>query len=438
MRKLTSPVATYLQIYLVALLMVAGLLYWTYSFVQPAPPTHFRIATGKTTGAYFGFAANYARILKQQGIDVDIVPTEGSMDNLKRLRDESSDIDVAFIQSGVAKPTTNDTLRSIASVFYEPFWLLYQSTCTVQRLSDFKGLRIAASMPDSGTYALARQLFAANGVDPASLLTMENSEAVKQLATGEIDAACFVGNIQSGYIDSLTHQKKYKLFDCPRAPAYVSRYPFLSVLTLPEGIIDLAENIPPQDITLLSACATLVCREDFHPALIDLLLQATAKVHAKPHVFSREKEFPTAKYVDFPLSPDAERYFTYGPPLLQRLLPFWLATLVDRLKVMILPMLVLLIPLFKIIPPMLKWRINRKINRWYKSIQSIDILLNESLPPDQLDGLIRRLEDIEQKVTGIAVPAGYADKLYDLRVHIDLVRTKMSTRGSLRTKDATA
>ncbi len=205
---------------------------------------------------------------------------------------------------------------------------------------------------------------------------------------------------------------------------------FLSEVDISEGMLDLEHNIPSNRIQLISPTANLVVREDFHPALSDLMLQAATSIHGGSGMFEDQGEFPSPKRLAFPLSKEAARFYQYGPSFLQRYLPFWVATLLDRLKVLILPLIVLLIPLFKIVPPTFRWRIRSRITRWYKEIQVIDMVLDEEPEKSELDQLASDIVSIDRQVTQVHVPLGYADQLYDLRLHIDLVKKKIDSRRS--------
>ncbi|HEY5701461.1 MAG TPA: C4-dicarboxylate ABC transporter substrate-binding protein, partial [Gammaproteobacteria bacterium] len=162
-----------------------------------------------------------------------------------------------------------------------------------------------------------------------------------------------------------------------------------------------------------------------HPALVDLLLQAAAEVHGEGGLFEHRNQFPSPEYVEFPLSPEAKRFYKSGPPFLQRYLPFWAATLVDRMLVMLLPLLALAIPLVRIMPPVFRWRIRSRIYRWYRELLEMDPALCEAADIDELKKYLARLDRLEAEVSRVEVPLSYADQLYHLRLHMELVREKL-------------
>ena len=158
---------------------------------------------------------------------------------------------------------------------------------------------------------------------------------------------------------------------------------------------------------------------------MSLLLQIAAEVHGGGDLFEKPGEFPNARNLEFQLDDDAARYFKHGPPVLQRYLSFWTANLIDRLKIMMVPLVTLLIPLFKIMPPAYRWRVRKKIYRWYRELQALDIDHPERESDENLQSLLTRLETIEEEVRKVDVPLSYVDELYDLRLHIGLVRSKL-------------
>jgi hypothetical protein len=271
-----------------------------------------------------------------------------------------------------------------------------------------------------------------NGIDPdinPAVSNLSGREAVAALKSGRVAAAFFVASPEAPLVKALLVDPDLALLSMERAEAYTRRNAFLSQVHISEGMLDLEGNVPPGTVQLISPTANLVIREDLHPALVDLLLQAARSVHGAGGMFERPGEFPSPQQLEFPLSPEAKRFYEYGPPFLQRFLPFWIATLIDRLKVLMLPLVVLLIPLLKIVPPTLRWKIRRKIIRWYKEIQALDVALDEEDAASHLEEFASSIKRIEREVTLVHVPLGYADQLYNLRLHIGLVKNKIGECG---------
>ena len=398
-----------------------------WQFVNPAPPDTITIATGQPGGAYLLFAERYQTVLAREGITLNILETAGSVENLQLLEKDADSIDLAFVQGGTASKAATPDLTSLASLYYEPLWVFYRGTGELTRLTQLQHKRIAAGEPGSGTQAVAMTLREDNllQINPADILSVGGREAADALITGRVDVAFFVASVQSPLVQELLHRQDIQLMSFERADAYTRLHHFLSRITLPEGIIDLQENIPPQDTVLLAATANLVAHDGFHPALISLILQAAEEVHGDGSLFAQPGDFPNDQHLEFKLDEGARRYFKHGPPFLQRYLPFWTANLIDRMKVMLIPLLTLLIPLIKIMPPTYRWQARKKVYRWYRELKTLDFQHPEQLPAETLHTSIQKLDNIEEEVRKVSVPLSYSDELYNLRLHIDLVRSKL-------------
>ena len=288
-------------------------------------------------------------------------------------------------------------------------------------------MRIAVGAEGSGTKVLAMQLLELNGINAKNtqLLLYDSQQAVEGLLNGEIDVAFFVTTHRSSYLRPLLKSKSITLMGLQRAEAYALRYHYLHVLKLPEGVIDFQDNIPSRDLTLVAPSTQLVARSDLHPALIELFLQTAEIVHEPGGGFERRGEFPAPKYLDFELSPEAKRFYRSGTPFLKRYLPFWVANFLNRMKIMLLPLVALLYPLFKLMPPIYRWRMRSRIYRWYSELEAVDLGMNKEDLAASLDEYLLMLDNLEEKVSNISVPLAFSRELYSLRVHIDMLREKL-------------
>lgn len=416
MRLLTFGTAT--------LLAVAGFVI-AWQFVNPAPPHTLVVATGHADGAYYLFAQRYRDLLAENDITLEIRTTAGSVENLDLLADGS--VNLAFVQGGTADKTEDHTLTSLGSLYYEPLWVFYRGTQTLSRLGQLQGMRIAIGEDGSGTNAIASQLLADNFIDSdaETIQSIGGATAASALRSGDIDALFLVASPASPLVQQLLYEQDIQLMSFARATTYTRLHPFLSAVTLPEGVIDLQANIPSRNTVLLAATANLVVGEDFHPALVSLLLQAATRVQGAGDVFTRPGIFPNRDNLEFPLNDDARRFYKHGPPFLQRYLPFWTASMIDRLKVLLVPLLTLMLPLIKIMPPTYRWRVRKKIYRWYEELQALDTETPKQLTGEALVLLRHELDKLEEDVRKVKVPLSYADELYELRMHIGLVRDKL-------------
>jgi len=398
-----------------------------YQFVEPAPPRKITIGTGDPSGAYYAFAQRYRELLAKEGITLEIRSTAGSVENVKLLEAKEGGVDIAFVQGGIGDPTAQPELRSLASLYFEPLWVFYQHDLKIKRLPDLRGKRIAVGPEESGVKAIAAKLLAANGVtdQTAALLPLGGEKAVEALREKRAEAAFFVLSPQSALIRNLFSLKGVDLLSFERGEAYQRANRFLSLLRLPEGVMDFEKNSPDRDILLVAPAANLVVRQDFHPALADLLIGVAMEVHSAPGLFQDLNEFPSQKYLDFPLHKEAQRFFRTGPTFLKKYLPFWAAVSIERAKVMFLPLFTLLLPLGRLFPPGLRWRMRSRIYRWYRNLEEIDFQGHQSTSPEEVRSCILELDKLAGEVRHVSVPFSYAGELYSLRIHIAHVQESL-------------
>jgi len=408
---------------IVSLIVLAGFIA-TFQFVEPAPSRTLTIATGSTSGAYYRYAMAYKSVLKEEGITLNVIQSKGSVDNLSRLTAKAP-VDLAFVQGGISA-NGNKKLASLGSMYLEPLWVFYKSDETLTKITQLKGKRIALGADGSGSQALANVILSKNKIDKtnATFLSISGDNAVNEIKAGKIDVMFMVASPDAPLIQKLLRSNELKIMSFNRAEAYKRSFPYLTVVTMPEGSVDFSNNIPAKPVTLLATTANLVANRKFHPSLAAMLLQAAVQTHESHGLFSKRGEFPTPKFVSFPLNKAADLYYKNGTPFLQRYLPFWLASLLDRLKIMLLPLLGLMIPLFKLMPPLYRWRIRKRIYSWYAELRAVDPELME-IAADEISSYLEKLEDMEEEVTRVSVPLSYADEVYNLRLHIDMVRNEL-------------
>jgi TRAP-type uncharacterized transport system substrate-binding protein len=433
------------------LLLAAALLYAAYLVLDPTPVRHIVLATGPDRGAYSEFAKRYVPLLRAHGVTVELRATGGSSENLALLRNPTSGVQVAFVQSGVAPDRTaadetQESLVSLGSVAYEPLWLFYRADSAQRRLhgtvpgklSQFEGWRINTGPEGGGSGPLFRQLAQANGMGAAALKAGDHVtvNGVVELVQGGVDALAMVSAADAPLVQYLLHTPEVRLFDFTQSEAYARRFPFLQPLALPRGVIDLAADQPPQDVHLVAATASLVARSDLHPALVQLLVQAARQVHGGAGWFSRNGEFPNPTAAEFPLSPEAERFYRNGPPWLQHYLPFWLANFMDRMWIVLLPLLAALLPLSRVLPPLVELRVRSRVFRWYAHLRAVETALEK--PAADLARLHAELNRLDAQTERIGVPLAYTHELYELRSHIHLVRKRLLARAAPATAGAGA
>lgn len=425
MTKRFSAAAEFIKVWgLLAVIVVAGFLL-AYQYVGAPPPKVVRIATGAKNGAYYAFAQQYARLLKNDGISLEIVSTAGSLENFELLK--KGEVQLALVQGGSAAADDKERLQSLGSLFLEPVWIFTRKQKGIHRFTDVKGSRVAVGATGSGTYLLAVELLTAAGLSESNtvLVPADSGQAMALLSQGKIDAAFFVTSPEAPIIAGLFKQPELELLSFQRAAAYSHQFPFLTPVTVAEGVLDLKQNIPSRDTTLVAASANLAARADLNESLIPALLNTVTKVHGGAGVLTQSRQFPSTDFVDLPLNEDARRYIADGPSFLFRWLPYGTAVLLDRLKILVLPFLALLIPLFRVAPPLYTWRVRSKIYRWYASVREIDALMRDGADADATQLAGERLKELEREVASVSVPLSYMGELYHLRLHIGFLQEKL-------------
>ncbi|HCY63807.1 MAG TPA: C4-dicarboxylate ABC transporter substrate-binding protein [Oxalobacteraceae bacterium] len=415
-----------------ATLLVAALCILAYWLIDPSPPKRVVMSTGQENSAYEEFGKKYALALAGQGITVDLRASPGSLENLRRLQDADSGVDIAFVQSGSTEHAQAERqgLVSLGSLFTEPVWIFLRGHKKISELSQLKGLRINVGPAGTGVPQLFKSLLEVNGIEPAELRLgeLENTPATVELLAGRIDGVVFSSAPDAPLIQMLLQTPGIQLVDFPQAEAYTRRFPFLSHVVLPRGIADLGKNLPARDYHLIAPTATLVAREDLHPALVDLFVQAAARIHGGAGWFNGQKAFPTASYTEIPVARDAERYYRNGPSFLERYLPFWLANFFSRMWVVIIALGALAVPLSRIVPPLYVWKVRSRIYRWYGKLRAVEQAI-EDVPAERRAVVckeqLQRLNEIEENANHVSIPLSFAEELYGLRSHINFVRKRI-------------
>jgi TRAP transporter TAXI family solute receptor len=417
------------------LLIIAG--FWGASrFIKPAPPDTLILSSGGEGGAYQRFAVAYKDALARYGVRLIEKPSAGSTENLQRLRDPGFAVDAAFVQGGTARLQEGDALYSLGSLYYEPLWVFHRADLprgksgAAAGVAWLKGKRVAIGAPGSGANYLAREILQAHQMDEKNVTLVEQGGLGlgQSLAEKKIDAVFIVGPAKSAVIWTLLNTPGVRLMNLAHADAYTRRFPYLSKVMLPRGAVDLDADVPAEDITLVAPTATLVVREDTHPVLVGLLMQVLAEVHGEAGAFNRPGDFPRPAGTDFPLAPEAERYYKSGKPFLQRYLPFWVAVQLDRLVVMLIPLLALLVPLVKIAPALYGWRVRSRIFRRYGELKLLEAEVEDQPGKHSREEWLARLDTLEAAINRIQTPLAFSDVLYNLRSHVLLARQNVLKR----------
>ncbi len=428
LKLLKSHVLMTAIIYGAAITLLIGAVWFAYQYVDPLPPTKVTIAAGSKNGAYYQYASQYAELFAEQGMELEIVETNGSMDNLARMANPDSGVDAAFMQGGITTPDQNPTLLSLGSLYYEPIWVFYNNRAKIGNLTDLKSLRVAIGPRGSGTNYVVRNLLKENGItlENTTVIESDYNETVPLLRKGKIDVLVLIAGVESKIVEALSEPgSNLRLFSFSRAEAYARSHHFLERLELPQGAINLAKDLPVRNIDLLAPTANLVIKEDMHPAVRYLFLLAASKIHRQGDVFAHPGFFPNDEALLFPLSKEAKSFHKNGPPLLMRYLPYQLAITLERLKILLIPLLTLLYPLFKVTPPAYRWQIRRRIFKWYKHLKALDMEAYEITSRAEADEMLKKLEILDRQVLETSVPLSYTDYIYSLRIHVRMIQDRL-------------
>jgi TRAP transporter TAXI family solute receptor len=413
------PVAILLAVLFVAL-----------CYVEPAAPKELYLLAGARGTTSYEYGVQYAEFFREHGIAMHAVETAGSFDNLNRLISGEKHT-VGFVLSGAERMLDEhkdvENLVSLGSLYFEPLWLFIGKEVVVARVADLERKKVALGPKGSGSYAVAGLLLRANGIDmqviKGSFEELDPDEAVDALMAGEIDAAFFMGEPTLPVIARLLESEAVRPFSFKRAGAYASIYPELSDLVLPEGAFDLAQNIPGTDVRLIVPAVNLVMRGGLHPAIADLLLDAAKSIHRRPSLFAGSEDFPSMDHVSLPISPTAIRYYEQGPSFLRRILPFRVATFVDRFLVVIVPVLTVALTLFKSVPALIRMRYSIQIQGLYRRLEAVEKSLSAEADRQLL---VKELDDLERASAKMSVPRSNIAPYFEFRQNIHDARQRVA------------
>lgn len=428
------PRRSRLLVALMVLVAITGAVWAAAYFLKPAVPHRIVLASGLVDGVFHQHAQRYIEILARSGVVVQERLTSGAGENLRLLEDRHSGVDIAFTQGGIARFPEADGVVMLSSLYYVPMWVFYHNTETLNHLNDLRYHRVAIGVQGSGTRSLLEPLFALNGLtsDNIVMVPLGNDDALQALKSEEVDAVVFVDAAQNRAVWAALHDPSLKLLSYGHADAYPRLLPYVRKLMLPSGVIDLAHDVPEKALALVGTKAMLAARDDLHPALVELLVDAAHEIHSGQGLFEEAAEFPATARVDLRVSTHADQHKRFGPSLIYRYLPFWLATLVERAIIILLPLAAVLLPLFHYLPQVLRWRLRSRVYRWYGELALLERDVAERTGVLPADKWIADLDRIERAVARIHIPSGYASEAYTLREHIALVRRNVMARTRLQ------
>ncbi len=419
---------SFLKVSIPILLLVIVMFAITSEFIQPAPEKKLTIATGSKNGNYYKVAQEYKKLLEKNKIEVTLLNTAGSVENIKLLKEGKADI--GFVQNGILK-SDETHIEFLANIYYEPLWIFYKNdNYTIDYLIQLISKKISIGSEGSGTKDLATKLLNDNGItnENSTILTFGTQDSKQMLLEGKIDAMFMVTSHDSPTVKELLENPNINVLSIKRAKAYGQKYGFLEALDLHEGTLDLYKNIPDENINLLSTSANLLSRNNVPEELIRIFLKQVKKVHAKESLFSTENQFPNLLNTNLRINKEAKQYFTKGDTWLESIFPYWIASNIDRLKLLLIPLLTLMFPLFKGVFPLYQWSMRSKVFRWYKILNDIDKQINEA-SNEELERFTHELDELNVEIQEeTKVPLSFMGEYYNLMVHLELIQNRIKSR----------
>jgi TRAP-type uncharacterized transport system substrate-binding protein len=415
---------------LVTVLVVAALATWL-AVVSPAPPKTLVMATGPAGSTYERLGQQYRALLAKDGIDLQLRQTEGAIENLALLKRSGSGVSIAFVQGGLTSTEESPGLMSLGAMFFEPVWIFHRRFGEEpERIEDLWGRSLSIGPPGSGANSTGRRLVATMQLaqHQVRILELPHVAAKEALQRGELDAMLTVAAWEDPVVQELVQDPAIVTSQFERADAIVALSPFLSKVTVPRGVADLAQDLPPRDVALITTRGNLIVRADLHPALQFLLLGAATQIHSVPSIIGRETRFPAAEAVDLPLSDQAVQFYKSGRPFLQRYLPFALAVQIQRLLFLLIPLVGIVYPVIRLLPSLYDWLMRHRVYRLYRALKLLERDLAKSRTEERIQEVEERLEGVERRAHRMHLPAAFADRVYMLRMHLELVRDSIARK----------
>lgn len=441
--------------------ILAVLAFAVWWFIHLAPPSKIVMATGPEGSGFANIGNKYVKNIngdpkqpepRKHAVTLELRPSLGSQDNLELLRNPASKVDVGFVLSKVGlinipsgtvidpavkqkaeeDAAKDEKLVSLGCIAYQPIFIFYRADAPVGLLSDFSGKHISIGEVGSGTNELATTLLDASGISAktANITTERSADAAKALQAGQTDVVFLMGeSAPTDTLRALLRAPGIRLFSFTQADAFIRKFTGLNKLKMPQGGIDLAKNIPAQDVVLLSPNIQLIAKKTLNPALSDLVLEAAKTIHGNPTLLQNKGEFPAPIEHNFKVSDDATRYYKSGKSFFYRNFPFWLATFLDQLVVVFVPTMIVLVSGLRGLYSAYKFQVQFRINRWYRMLLKVERERFAGLTPEKKRTVFAELEFIEQNVRRMKVPGPFVSQFYGLCGHIEYVRSLLENHA---------
>jgi len=386
-----------------------------------APPKALTFAAGLEGGGYWSLAQRYKAILSRDGIAVTVLETAGSVENAALLAEGRAD--VALLQGGIDAP---EAVEGLAAILHEPLFVFARRDREVPaNPGDWSDLRIAGGAEGSGTRDAAADLLDVARPDSVEIVPLSGHAATDALLAGQVDAALYVAPVTAGYLQPLLASGEVHLVQLDHLEAISRRVPQSTIVTLYAGAIDLAPLVPAEETRLMALVARLVAQDVLHPSLVDRLVMAALQIHGGRGPVTAQDAFPSLEGLALPVDVYAEEVLRDGPSPLHQYLPYWVVAQISRFAILLLPVLFLLLPLFRVLPGLYAWRMRSRVFRHYQTILEVDSAAREAASAQVRQALLDRLEALDRELAELRLPLPYRDYAYTARVHVDLIRKRL-------------
>jgi TRAP-type uncharacterized transport system substrate-binding protein len=413
---------------LAVFLCIVGISWFALVYFIPAPPSKVVVATAFKGGSFDYYGQQYREIFARFHVELELRETAGAVENVKLLQDPKSGVQIAFVTGGVSDRKHAPGILSLGTVYNQPFWIFYSSNEPFDRLSQLKGKRIAVGPVGSGTQYAAEQILGKGGVnsETATLLPFAGSAAVKALNDGKVDVIWAIGAPDATSIQSFLRNSNVRLMSFPMAEAFTRIFPELARLVLPQGVVDIDRNVPPNDVALIGTTTKVLIRSDLHPQIVQLLLQTMVEAHSGPDIFQRSGQFPNSADTEYPVAQSARDFYKNGPSFLNRYLPFWMTSYVERTVAVLVAVIAIGLPVFSYAPKLYLWFIRDRVRKLYRRLRIVDKALLTELTPPQVQTLQNDLDSIRRAAS--IIPMRNSELFFDLENHIERTRTHIASR----------
>lgn len=413
-------------LFLSLLAFVAGLLLVLF---QDMPPRRVVMAMGASDMGWGEDAEHYKKIFEENGVELVLIPTYGSEDDIRRLMDDKNPVQVGFSVTGGIIQNDPKNISTMGRVYVAPFWIFYRKgvkTGKVQKLTDFNGKKINIEQPGTNANSFSKTLFKMNGmVIDNHFSQIDTAVAVNAMEKGEIDVVMFFSPPSSAIIKRLTTNPSVELMNVESADAYSYRADYLDKLIIPEGGLDIARNIPHHQTPVVAAPVELIVKKNLHPSLKMLLMRAASEVHGSELYFYPEGSFPSFGRKFLPEDKEAKFYYKFGTPELAKYLPFWAVEPFYHVLLYVLPAAVFIYIVTKNFTEYRLSRGRRKIRVIYQRLRNLEKEASSCTNITDRNEINSMLSSCENEALQLRLPEELVGDYFTLMNSISSVRNRI-------------